>query len=290
MSIQSVINYIPLIGPERFFIDKTGLPNSYSDTNPSIYINENGFIKILIRQVNYKKFSNKSFVIGQKTSMSQYVMLTGYSFDKLETHFIEYDWNHFPKYPTYWEGMEDIRFITENKILVAVPERNSNGMPCIFLAEIISNSIKLLQKLEPSKTEKNWMPFHQNGESYVIYSVAPFVIKPLYEDNKRTICINDSLLRILQGYNGSTNGIAFEGSLLFLVHNYEIKSMHRWLKYDPITETVKVSEPFIFFIHSYIEFPCSICWYRNNIMVSFGINDDKAMLAIISPDNINFTE
>jgi hypothetical protein len=315
MEIQKVINYIPLIGPERFFIDIRGLPNSYSDTNPSIYIDENNYIIILIRQVNYRKFSNKQFVLDQNTSISKYVMMYGHNFNNLETSQIEYDWNNFPKYNTYWEGMEDIRFINKNLLLVTVPERNINGMPCIFLAELITEKItekvtkiKLLNKLEPSNIEKNWMPFHysdfdtnfdlyQNHQNLVIYSVSPFIIKSLYNDDRRLIPINNELVEKLQGYHGSTNGLNIHNmyqnqhDILFLIHKYETKTHHRWLKFNPQHNQVYLSEPFIFFTHSYIEFPCSLSWCNpdQQIVISLGVNDNKAYIVFIDPNTIVFS-
>ena len=182
--------------------------------------------------------------------------------------------------------MEDIRFITKNLLLVTVSERNINGNPCIFLAEIITDKIKLLKKLQPNDIEKNWMPYHFNNNVYVIYSISPFVIKSLEIDDRKQIDMSNNINEKLKGYNGSTNGIIFNNNILFLIHKYDLKTEHRWLVFDPTTANIIISNPFIFFKHSYIEFPCSLSWYNNKIYISLGINDDKAVIMVVSPMDI----
>jgi hypothetical protein len=290
MSIN-INNSILLLAPEKFFIDKQHQPNSYNDTNPSLYISTDGTITVLVRQVNYRKFSNQAFTLGQDKSISKYVIMRGNSFNNLKTKDIQYDWNQFPKYNTYWEGMEDIRFVNDKLLLVTVPERNSNGNPCLFLAELIIDElpkIKLLQQLNPHITEKNWMPYCFNNTHQVIYSVSPFIIKSFVEDDKIHIDFDKQLQNQLIGYHGSTNGVTYmNDDILFLIHKYESKSYHRWLTYNPNTLIVKVSNPFSFYMNSYIEFPCSLVSYDNKFYVSLGINDSKAIIVTILPNEIN---
>lgn len=285
-----MINIIPLICPENHFINKNNQNDSYNDTNPSIFINSDGLIIILVRQVNYRKFSNRTFTLGQNKSISKYILLLGYDFAQLEARNIEYDWNNFQSYWSYWEGMEDIRFIDKEKILVTVPEKNIDGNPCIFLAELnITNSkIKLIKKLEPNKIEKNWMPYQYNNDVFVIYSLSPFFIKSLENDDKILIEIDQNMKELLQGYHGSTNAINFNDQLLFLIHKYDTKTEHRWLLFDPISNKVKLSNSFTFFKYSYIEFPCSLIWNKEKIIVSLGVNDNKAFILEISPMDIAF--
>jgi hypothetical protein len=291
MKMQRIENSTLLVGPERYYIDRYGLPNSYYDCNPSLFINNDGSITILLRQINYKKFSNKTFVLGENKSISKYVIMTGSNISNLQTFPIAYDWGTFPKYGSYWEGMEDIRFITEDSLLVTVPERNNNGNPCLFLAKLQvldskNYSIKLLKQLQPCIIEKNWMPYQHNNNNQVIYSLSPFVIKSLTLDDGKEISIDSKTQTILQGYHGSTNGIPFQGELLFLIHKYTNKSEHRWLKFNPDTLNVQISSPFTFYANSYIEFPCSLVMYNNIIYVSLGINDCQAVILSIIPKDI----
>lgn len=288
MALQKIENTFFLQTPEHFFTDKNGLPNAYNDMNPSLYIKPDGLIILLIRKINYRKFTDNRFVMGEDKSNSKYVLMTGHHFDDLSSSDIEYDWGSFEKHNTYWEGMEDIRFINEHLMLITVPERNINGNPCIFLANLHldDSKIRLISKLEPSFMEKNWMPYVHNGNIFVIYSVVPLIVKPLVDNNKFEIDLKSGAIHDLLGYHGSTNGVMYNGSHLFLIHKNNNRTCHRWLSFNPDTNAIQYSDPFIFYKNTYIEFPCSLCYYNNKFYISLGVNDKNALVAVISPDDI----
>ena len=269
--------YIPIVVPQKHYVDQRGLDNAYHENNLALHI-ENNHIIMLIRQVNYRKFHNQSFTVGESISKSHYCMLSGPGYDHLTFTDLIYDWNNFPSYNTYWLGMEDIRFINHDELLVTVPQCNSNGLPCLFLATLCNNKIVLKEKLSPSIQEKNWMPF----DDQVVYSVCPLVIKDLRKDHRRLVCEND-----LKNYHGSTNGIKYKDQWLFLIHRYhQNKVEHRWMLFDEVTEKMKVSEPFVFFTHSFLEFNSSLCWYEGMIHASLAVNEDKIYVAVINPKDI----
>jgi hypothetical protein len=54
---------IPIIIPQIYFIDKYNNINNYCEMNPSMIIEENGDVIILIRCVNYKKYESNKFVL-----------------------------------------------------------------------------------------------------------------------------------------------------------------------------------------------------------------------------------
>jgi hypothetical protein len=43
----------------------------------------------------------------------------------------------------------------------------------------------------------------------------------------------------------------------------------------------------VFFAHSYIEFPCSLCEYNDTLFVSLGLNDDKAFVLELEKSAVN---
>jgi hypothetical protein len=45
---------------------------------------------------------------------------------------------------------------------------------------------------------------------------------------------------------------------------------------------IDLSKEFVFFAHSYIEFPTNLCLFNNRIFISLGINDIKAFIIEIS--------
>ena len=125
---------IPIIVPQICFKDRYNNMNNYAEMNPSIFIEEDGTTTILVRCVNYKKFNNKHFTLYQAHSNSVYYLLKGKITDSVkldvenfEYHLIEPIFN-LPNYPTYWFGLEDIRFINSNTILIYQGPRIESGL------------------------------------------------------------------------------------------------------------------------------------------------------------------
>lgn len=283
----------PIILSQLLFTDCFGKVNSYVEMNPSMYIDDIGNVKILVRLVNYRKFHNKTFTMNENFSKSVYVLMTGVintytdlNLDTFESQMIQVNYN-IPTYNTFWIGLEDIRFIDKDTILAIVPECNLLGNPSIFKASLEENIIHSFIDCKPNQVEKNWMPFmNMNTKKViVIYSVCPFKLKNIETDEFTDICLSEKQSQELHGYNGSTNGILFlnTNSFLFLIHINKEKSYHKWILYNDTTNEIKTSNCFTFFQHSYIEFPISLCQYNETIFVSLGINDDKAFIIEIEP-------
>lgn len=283
----------PIILPTKLFMSKYNVLKEYSEMNTSMYINTKGNVTLLIRNVGYSKYPNNTYVIHEHMSCSSsYQMITcsilengSLNLDNINIQDIEIEYN-LSINPSYWKGLEDIRFLDENNILVVVPELNKNGMPCIFKAKINHNRIYDFETCYPHFKEKNWMPFKDIcGEYKVIYKIWPFQIKSIMEEYFELINLPD-FLSILDGYNGSTNGLLTEKGYLFLIHKNGEKVHHRWLLFDLTTRNVTITDPFLFFTNSYIEFPCSLCTYNNIVYVSLGLNDNKAFVIELSFDDI----
>ncbi len=283
MNIE-VLNVIPIIIPEKLFIDRCNLYCGFCTNNLALHINHDGFITMLIRQVNYRRFGNQHCIVGSDKSISEYGLLVGKDLEHLEYYDIIYDWNYFPYRGTTWLGMEDIRFIDQTRLLITCPERNINGLPCIFYGILDGNIITLKEKLEPSYLEKNWLPYN---DTKVIYHVDPFTIKSIFNDDRQVIDIGEEQLK-LKGYHGSTNAVPFKGELLFLTHLYTNRTLHRWVLFNPDTNSVKVSEPFSYFKYSYIEINSSLQFYNNVYYVTLAVHEDKIYVVTFTPEMIPF--
>lgn len=274
------MKFHPIICPQITFVNKHGAPDAYHEMNPAIYIKNNGEFIILVRLINYRKFVNRSFTLSESKSISKYYILKGVINDESNEFIFNYDSivevnNPFPKYNTYWLGLEDVRFINEDTIIATIPENNTSGLPRMVLGKLHDNIIEITQCLEPSVCEKNWMPFYHDNSDYVIYSVSPLKIKLL--DSEDLLTVDE--LPDLNNYHGSTNGIPYESGALFLIHESSGKTQHRWLYISFITMEIKYSDPFIFLQHSYIEFPCSLVYgLKNEIMCSLGVNDNQSFI------------
>jgi len=284
-----------LITPQKTFRDHFNNANAYVDMNPSLNISNEGDVTILVRKVNYFKFSNQDFTLYDSLySYSIYSIInckmtsdSQIDLDNAEYKELEYNFN-IPTYHAYWKGLEDIRFVNNKKIIAIIPECNSRGSPSIFSAELNNNAIDSFIPCKPDTIEKNWMPFvDKEGNDKVIYKLSPFTIKSLYTEDFETISLPNCIEELLTGYHGSTNGIQYRGNLLFLIHINKERSYHRWLLFNPETNQVNLSQEFIFFQNSYIEFPCSLCNYKDNIFISLGVNDNKAFLLELKTQDID---
>ena len=266
----------PILLPPKQFKDRFGQPNAYLDMNPSLFIDPSGNATILIRRVNYRKFPDKSFTLYEQQAKSEYLILKGHLSQPFCTFFVQPLVAELPKtYPTYWRGLEDIRFINETSILATIPECHPKGQPALFQGRLIGGRVSDLQLRAPhDQPEKNWMPF---GDNQVIYSVDPLT-KAVLGGSTPSLSLlftEDLKTGYLKDYHGSTNGIPWLKGWLFLIHVNKERTVHRWLW---LSDEPQCSEEFVFFAHSYIEFPCSLCEYNDTLFVSLGINDDKAFI------------
>lgn len=272
----------PLIVPQICFKDKYDNVNSFVEMNPSLYISETGEIIILVRCVNYRKFFDKQFTMYEHYSYSHYYILRGHIQDDAQLDIENYSINRIgheyfrPTYPSYWKGLEDVRFINKNQIIAIVPECNPGGNPSLFCATLQGSLLHSFVECKPSIVEKNWMPFDDNK---VIYSLDPFIVKDILEDNQTVIGLTDENKLQLKGFHGSTNGVRYdENYILFLIHINRDKVYHKWLLFNPNTHEIKLSNEFLFFNRAYIEFTCSLGRYNDRVFISVGVNDDKAYI------------
>ena len=274
----------PIIIPLTCFKDNFDKMNSLFSMNPSLFITKYGDVYILIRNINYRKFQDKQFTIYGNNSSSTYFLLKGFINENLPLNLdlftytsVNINYNK-DTYNTYWRGIEDVRFINEDTLLAIVPELNINGNPSIFISSFnsINSEIHSFIECYPNFTEKNWMPYIDNdNKQKVIYSLYPFKIKSIEENDLKEICV----LEDLKDYHGSSNGILYKGNyILFLIHSNKEKVYSAFILFDPIINDIILSKPFVFFKYSYIEFTCSLSMYNERIFVSLGVNDSSAYI------------
>jgi hypothetical protein len=285
MIIFPKIDIIPIIVPQISFLDIYNNENNYFEMNPSIFIDENGSTNILVRCINYKKFASKKFTLYENNSNSIYYNISGtleknekLNIESFDFSILNYEYN-LPTNYSYWKGLEDIRFVKKNTVLVNVPELGREGNPSIFKANFQNNTISNFIQCYPNNIEKNWMPYSDNNMEKVIYSLNPFKIKSIEKDDIIEIEISESIKSKLIGFHGSTNGININCcEILFLIHINKNITTHRWLIFNILNNDIKLSDEFVFFKNSYIEFNCSLALYNERIFISIGVNDDKAYI------------
>ena len=270
----------PLFCPQILYKDRFGGNiQPFQEMNPAIFFDtDTKEWIVLVRGVSYRKYLNNVFTCFLHPLQSIYWIGRGHAVDNLSWQQLKYDLG-LPTYRSYWNGVEDIRFVTKDTILCCVPQLHPNGKPSIFKATIdyTRNVLTSFQPCSPNATtEKNWMPF---GTSSVIYNVSPFVVKQIDRDEQHIVPLSAEMQATLEGYHGSTNGVPYTGGWLFLIHkNLTNKVIHRWLFWKDSAAQVQVTDPFTFFKDAYIEFPCGLVQENGSLYVSLGVNDCQAFV------------
>jgi hypothetical protein len=306
---MKILNTYPIICPQIVFKDRFGNHNAFTEINPAIWFDESTQTwTVLVRGINYKKLSNSSFTLYHSPAHSLYWIAEGKDLNSLEFRELKFEYGNLKWYSSYWNGVEDIRFLDKDIIIACVPQLNPGGGPALFKAKINRQTqhdfaiLHSFQSLEPhERPEKNWLPFP--GGHVVLYSCSPLILKPLETDVKQEVPCSPEVKEALQGYHGSTNGVLIRvknsnnhpedfissetkplvkvgDSWVFLVHknNENKRTVHRWLWISDDYLNIRVSDPFTFFKHSYIEFPCGLVYKDNSFYVSLGVNDDKGYI------------
>lgn len=278
-----ILKTYPLLCPQILYKDRFGGNfQPFLEMNPAIWFEE-GEWTVLVRGVTYRKFKDNVYTCYLHPLHSIYWIGRGDSLDDLHWSELKYDFGGLPQYSSYWNGVEDIRFLNRDEVVCCVPQLHPKGQPAIFSAKI-DRQRNLLTYFTPclpnQRQEKNWMPFEKDQ---VLYSVCPLIQKSLYTHHQKEIPLTPSQHANLQGYHGSTNGVLLEDdSWLFLVHKNEAnRVIHRWLKLN--NSQVTVSSPFTFFKDSYIEFPCGLVQKDGSVFVSLGVNDCQAFVLEVTP-------
>jgi hypothetical protein len=285
---MQVKSWYPLFAPQILFKDRQNEINAFLETNPAVFVDGEVFT-ILVRLVNYRKFSNRAYKMGGMLSESNYHLFKakygpcGFEITySAPVTFI----NNLPTYYSCWTGFEDIRFLDKDRILCTSPTSSPEGNPVIVQGILKDNTITIQSVCEPSKIEKNWMPFQVGTQDYVLYSAYPLSLKKLSSPIPQVLHYADEL----KGFHGSTNGIVWGEGFLFIIHKYEYRTMHKWLYFEPVCKKYGYSESFVFHPHSYIEFTCSLVAHNEKLFVGLGVNDDKAFLCEVShPELPTFT-
>ena len=271
-------NAFPLFCPQILYKDRFGGNlQPFLEMNPAIFFDTDAKEWIVVvRGVNYRKYLNNVFTCYVQPLHSIYWIGRGPSLQNLSWQELKYEYN-LPLYSSYWNGVEDIRFITKDTVVCCVPQLHPNGKPAIFTAKL-NYERSVLTSFVPctpnTRTEKNWMPFDKKK---VIYEVSPFIVKDIQLNQQEEIPLTPLMKQMLEGYHGSTNGVPYNDGWLFLIHkNLTNKVLHRWMFLKG--SSVQVTEPFTFFKDAYIEFPCGLVLENGLLYVSLGVNDCQAFV------------
>ena len=223
------------------------------------------------------------------------------------------DTSHHDKKPIWtFVGLEDARLIKwDDKYFLCGVRRDTttNGQGRMELSEIIITKGNVVEinrnRIEvPDKNsycEKNWMPILSKPYHFVKWSNPTEIVKVNLETNNCDIIfkdneINNDLPFDIRG--GSPLIDWFDNTYLCITHevDFTLKNQngfknadyyHRFIIFNRETYKKKIiSEPFNFMTGK-IEFCIGLARYKDDILITFGFQDNSSYLLIINKDKLN---
>jgi len=207
----------------------------------------------------------------------------------------------FFKYEFSVKGIEDIRIIEFQNNLYFVGTTREMTQTCENRMVLGKHNIKdnttnliLLHGYNDNMCQKNWSPFIHRGKLLFVYSFAPLVIlEPDLETGLCSIYKLEEQKYNYSNFRGGSQGFYINSELHFIIHEvlYEDgrKYYHRIVKFNDKLNIVNVTEPFVLEKLG-IEYVAGAIYDRKNnkILVSYGSNDNKAMLGSIDRNKLNW--
>lgn len=238
--------------------------------------------------------------------------------DPNDLHIVKYcpiDTSAFDKEPL-WEfvGLEDIRLVRwEGRLFGCGVRRDTttNGQGRMELSELEEKDPITLKpgespikeisrtRIEPpgpsTYCEKNWMPILDMPWHFVKWCNPTQVVKVnLNTKTSETVFLSKSHIPNMPDFRGGSQVINYKDYRVCLVHEVNLFNnklqqkdatyMHRFLVWDKKWNLIKMSESFSF-MDGEIEFCCGMTLYKNDLLVTFGFQDNAAFVLRI-PEKI----
>lgn len=281
--------------------------------NPSI-MNDNGTLRVNIRHVNYTFYHSE-----KKTFQHQWGPLT-YLHPENDMHLRttnyyceldsdlnisrcdKIDTSKFDTYEPLWDfvGLEDARLIRWGEKLYITGVRRdttTNGKGRMELSEILVSDTSVTEinryRIEPkidSYCEKNWMPISNQPFNYVKWSNPTEVVNVDLKTLSATQTHLTDYIDIGSDLRGGTQVIPWGDSYLALVHEVDLFTSsvgrkdavyrHRFVAWDKDWNITYCSKDFSL-MNGHVEFAVGMCYDRDNMLITFGFQDNAAFLLSI---------
>lgn len=201
-----------------------------------------------------------------------------------------------------WEfvGLEDARLVKWNGTYYLCGVRRdttTNGQGRMELSEIQFNGdeIKEISRFripapgkDDSYCEKNWMPILDQPFCFVKWTNPTEVVKVDPQNNScTTIHLGNYAQKTNKDLRGGSQVIPWKDGYLTLNHETDLyfseagrkdaTYRHRFTYWDKNWNIIKISNEFSF-MNAKIEFACGMAHYKNNILITFGFQDNSSYI------------
>ena len=300
----------PLIIPAAL-TEGTGL------MNPSMFIDDDGKIKVNLRHVNYTFYHSEAKLFQHQWGPLTYIhpendmhLRTWNWYCELDndlniTRFTKVDTSTFDTYEPLWDfvGLEDARiFRWEKKLYLSGVRRDTTkiGQGRMELSEIIvdKDTVKEISRvrIQPpvdSYCEKNWMPIMDMPFHYVKWSNPTEVVKVDPTTGVATTAFLTERIPLNGDFRGGSQLVKFRGYYLAVVHEVNLfKSevgrkdgvyRHRFLMWDDKFNLIAYSRDFAF-MDAHVEFAVGMAQQGSDMLISFGFQDNAAYILRMNVD------
>ena len=199
------------------------------------------------------------------------------------------------RYDARVQGYEDCRLVSVADRWYAtatVCDLNPVERREIALLELDGAEIRSVRALEgpvPGRHEKNWMPVTVDGALHVVYSCGPTVVFRCDPGSgSLTKVAGNAAPAVAEGFRGGSQGLPVEGGHLFVVHEVDrseraLQYVHRFVLLDERFVLTAMSPRFTF-TSDRVEFCAGIARCHDGLVLSFGVSDAAAGLAVVPLD------
>ena len=313
---DGLVKYILLKEPTSKFIPLLLNPELFPGTglmNPSVLVH-NGQILINLRQINYTLYHSESKKFAHQWGPLQYLHPENdqtlrtknwmmFLDDDLEvTKVLPVDTSKLDQQPIWhFIGLEDARlFNWDDKFYLCGVRRDDNtkgsGRMQLQELEIGFDYVKEVSRhkipapgTDASYCEKNWMPINNKPYHFIKWTnPTEMVYFNIQDGTTKTSLLDESrVLPLPNDLRGSSQVIPFNDGYLAITHEVNLyndiqgrkdgKYRHRFVFWDRNWNLVKTTEMF-HFMTGEIEFCAGLAVQNNDLLVSFGFQDNAAYL------------
>jgi FkbM family methyltransferase len=140
-----------------------------------------------------------------------------------------------------------------------------------------------------SYCEKNWMPVIDRPYHYIKWSNPTEVVcyDPVLKTTNTVHLDKNSYIPNLPDFRGGSQVIPYGNFYLAIIHEVDLTRFetgekdavytHRFLVWDRQWNLIKYTDSFSF-LQADIEFCCGVAWWEDNLLISFGFQDNAAFI------------
>jgi hypothetical protein len=298
------------------------LTNGTGIMNPSIYNDDENLI-VNIRHVNYTFYHSEKKTFQHPYGPLTYVHPENDMHLRTDNYYCELDGNlsikrhdkikmAFDTYKPMWDfvGLEDARIFRWNGQLYICGVRRdttANGQGRMELcgmevkegSVVETSRIRIQPPNDPnSYCEKNWMPILDKPFHFIKWSNPTEVVELLDDSGKtRTVSLSDQI-SLPRDIRGGSQIMPWGDCYIAITHEVDLfksevgrkdaRYLHRFLVWNKDFQIIACSREFSI-MGGQVEFAVGLCRYKNDILVSYGFQDNAAYILRMRPETlVNF--